>query len=108
MSFNFTTSLVQMPKRTTYWKKIGGIHRLSEFKPHKPFRGYEVSSNLVVPIQLEKYMPWFILVSDDSGHDYVIPESKSEDWEAWLDEEDDLPDYATRVEGDFRFREWEG
>lgn len=55
---------------------------------------------------------WYILVSDESGHDYVIPQDKLDNWEAWVDldsddpESWDAPDYAERVEGNFRFRQY--
>jgi len=56
---------------------------------------------------------WYILVSDDSGHYYVIPENKSEDWNKFLQipEDDplswDVPEYAKRKEGFFRFKIYE-
>jgi hypothetical protein len=56
-------------------------------------------------------MSWFILVGDDSGHKYVIPEDKREEWWDFIDAEDydvEFPSYATMVEGSFRFKEWEG
>lgn len=51
----------------------------------------------------------YILVSDNSGHDYVIPSNKGEEWYDWLElpEEDIschiLPDYAKKVEGGLEF-----
>ena len=52
---------------------------------------------------------WFVIVGDDSGHEYVIPEEKRDEFYVWVDDEDnwDEPDYATRIEGNFRFKEWE-
>ena len=43
----------------------------------------------------------YILISDDSGHDYVIPSIKSQDWYKWLsllEEDINLPNWAKRVE----------
>lgn len=56
----------------------------------------------------ERYT-YFRLVSDNSGHDYVIPVDRSEDWEAFMAiPEDDqasweVPDFAHQVEGDLQF-----
>jgi hypothetical protein len=49
------------------------------------------------------------LVSDNSGHDYVIPVEKSDDWYKFmdLDEDDpaswDVPEWARMVEGGLTF-----
>ena len=56
---------------------------------------------------------WYVMVYDDSGHRYVIPEDKLEDWENWLNLEESNedswiePHYAKRIEGRLRFKEWE-
>lgn len=54
---------------------------------------------------------WFILVGDESGHEYVIPENKSEEWEKWLESEEaelgDVPEWADKKEGLFRFKQYE-
>lgn len=53
---------------------------------------------------------WFVLVSDDSGHRYIIPEAMRKEWDKFLDtlEEsyEDVPEWATYVEH-FRFQQWE-
>lgn len=54
---------------------------------------------------------WFILVRDDSGHQYVIPEEKKTDWDDWLNDEEcytygQLPNYAIRIDGYLRFKQW--
>lgn len=47
----------------------------------------------------------FILVQDNDGHWYVIPQPRISDWQAWLDVSHlddgawDLPSYATEVGG---------
>ena len=45
------------------------------------------------------------LVSDDSGHDYVIPSDKSDDWYDFDFEDDNfrLPPWAVRIEGGLEF-----
>ena len=46
----------------------------------------------------------FKLVHDNDGHQYVIPSLKSGEWWAWLEEADnDLPEWARRVDGHFSF-----
>lgn len=51
----------------------------------------------------------FILVYDNPGHAYYIPEGRRPDWEEWLclDDDDERsweePDYATRIDGTFTF-----
>lgn len=51
----------------------------------------------------------YILVSDNSGHDYVIPSDKGDDWYDWLELPEDtpnsyvLPDYAKKIEGGLEF-----
>lgn len=42
----------------------------------------------------------YILVQDGDTHWYVIPRDCESDWFEWVDsEEDDVPDYATRIGG---------
>jgi hypothetical protein len=50
-------------------------------------------------------MKKYCLVSDDSGHDYVIPTDKRNEWYSFdFDEYDfDLPDWARQVEGGLEF-----
>lgn len=54
-------------------------------------------------------MTKYCLVSDDSGHDYVIPSENRKEWYEFLDlPEDDpnsdpVPDWARRVEGGLEF-----
>lgn len=43
----------------------------------------------------------YCLVGDDSGHDYVIPSDKRDEWYELM--EDDVPDWAERVEGGLEF-----
>lgn len=56
---------------------------------------------------------WNLLVSDNSGHEYVIPQSKRLEWESFLEipEDDekswDVPYWAEEKEGFFRFKEYE-
>lgn len=51
---------------------------------------------------------WYVLVSDDSGHEYVIPEDKEEEFYGWVDEElPDPPEWAYQKEGFFRFKQFE-
>lgn len=51
----------------------------------------------------------YILVSDNSGHDYIIPSDKGDEWYDWLElSEDDpncyvLPEYAKKIEGGLEF-----
>ena len=50
-------------------------------------------------------MKKYCLVSDDSGHDYVIPSDKGSEWYS-IDFEDydlELPDWAIMVEGGLEF-----
>lgn len=66
-----------------------------EFLMQVPFLSYE-------PIQLREGR--FVLSSDDSGHEYLIPEDKSGEWNEFLDNPEmpymDLPEWADRFEGD--------
>lgn len=54
----------------------------------------------------------YILVTDDSGHWYVIPAAKRVRWEIWRDSDDaDLgvsPEYAEGVGGNPNLVEFEG
>lgn len=49
----------------------------------------------------------FILVSDDDGHDYIIPVSRRNDWDKWCDmdsydcESWQVPNYAMSVDRPF-------
>lgn len=45
------------------------------------------------------------LVSDDSGHDYVIPSDRSEEWYSLDFENDDLPDWAIMIGGGLEFED---
>jgi hypothetical protein len=62
-------------------------------------------------IQKEKAGP-FILVTDDSGHWYVIPSAKRIRWAVWLESEDaelgSPPDYAQAVGGNPNLVEFTG
>lgn len=41
----------------------------------------------------------FRFVSDDDGHDYLIPEDKLKDWWEWLDSEELIcPEWAERLD----------
>ncbi len=45
---------------------------------------------------------WFRIVADDSGHDYVIPSDKAEEWDAFLSGDVDtwdVPEWAIRIDG---------
>jgi hypothetical protein len=45
---------------------------------------------------------YYILVQDDSCHWYVIPSDREDDWNKFIEKEDDLgeiPDYAQSVGG---------
>lgn len=50
-------------------------------------------------------MKKYCLVSDDSGHNYVIPSHKGGEWYSIYFETDDidLPDWAIRIEGGLEF-----
>jgi hypothetical protein len=45
----------------------------------------------------------YILVSDDSGHHYVIPNGREEHWNAWIGstqwEDGEIPAYAEAIGG---------
>lgn len=47
----------------------------------------------------------FFIGTDDSGHDYIVPVAKRDEWHAWQDipEEDlrswDVPEFAQRIDG---------
>ena len=46
------------------------------------------------------------IVNDDSGHEYVIPVHRAEEWDAWLHSQDwedgELPGtWAERIDGNF-------
>ena len=51
----------------------------------------------------------YIIVNDDSGHDYVIPMSKRAEWGHWCGsrawEAGEVPAYAMRIEGTLSFRD---
>lgn len=51
--------------------------------------------------------PRYKIVGDNSGHDYVIPVERSEEWEKWLDSQDwkdgVTPIYAMRIDGHLTF-----
>lgn len=51
----------------------------------------------------------YIIVGDNSGHDYVIPMPQREHWDAWIGSDDwaagVTPPYAMRVEGTLTFKE---
>lgn len=57
-------------------------------------------------------MTWHKLVSDNSGHDYVIPSEKLNEWDVFMQIPDDderswdVPDWAHRIDGRFEFGEW--
>ena len=46
----------------------------------------------------------YTLVSDDDGHEYIIPYEKLDEWEEFLQSEEcelgDVPEYAERKEGE--------
>jgi len=49
------------------------------------------------------------IVSDDSGHEYVIPVGLRADWYVFLDDEDacDAPEWAKRIDGGrLTFTDW--
>lgn len=49
-------------------------------------------------------MKKYCLVSDDSGHSYVIPSDRKDDWYKFCDMEDwNVPEWAKYVEGDLEF-----
>lgn len=52
---------------------------------------------------------WHVLVSDESGHDYVIPEGREGEFEDLINDEDleEFPAWADLKEGLFRFKEYE-
>lgn len=48
------------------------------------------------------------LVGDDSGHDYVVPVDKTDEWYQWMDSEaaelgDEPPEWARIIAGTFTF-----
>jgi hypothetical protein len=49
---------------------------------------------------------WYVLVRDDSGHTYVIPQNRGYEWERMVDTMEEIPEWATRV-GPIRFKRWE-
>jgi hypothetical protein len=55
----------------------------------------------------------FFIASDDSGHDYVVPWAKREEWYQFVDRLsddccEDVPDYADRIDGGIvTFTSWE-
>lgn len=52
---------------------------------------------------------WFRLVSDDSGHDYVVPVERSDEWDDydWEENEWEAPEWATRLGGSgLQFQTW--
>lgn len=54
---------------------------------------------------------WYTLVNDDSGHEYVIPVDREDEWDIWLSgdgpEYGVVPDWADEKEGHFKFKEYE-
>lgn len=56
----------------------------------------------------------FIIVGDNSGHDYVIPLDKQDNWSAFMsiDEDDptawDVPKWARRINGPWTFTDPQG
>lgn len=52
----------------------------------------------------------YVLASDDSGHEYVIPKARSQHWEAWLGSDDWMdgvaPDWAERIDGTFEILDY--
>jgi len=55
---------------------------------------------------------WHALVSDNDGHEYVIPLDKVDEFYAWVestcddDSEDNEPAWAVRKEGTFQFKQY--
>lgn len=49
----------------------------------------------------------YIIVADDSGHEYYIPEDKADTWQEWLALPEpecwQVPDWAVRIDGHFTF-----
>ena len=58
---------------------------------------------------MEQETARYRIVGDNSGHKYVIPVAKSEDWSRWMEIPDDderawvEPEYAVRIDGNFTF-----
>ena len=100
-------------KRTTRYGKSGDVievawytcdEELDEWIRVLHFERQELEEALTTD---EK---WYIIVGDDSGHEYVIPADKGREWYAWLEDEEassygPFPEYAKTVEG-IEFREW--
>lgn len=57
----------------------------------------------------------YILINDDDGNWYVIPEDKQDTWNDWMNSEDyddgmEIPKYASKVDGcpsTVKFKNWE-
>lgn len=45
----------------------------------------------------------YCIVSDDDGHDYVIPKDRRKDWESWVEDPEsayrELPEWADPIGG---------
>ncbi len=54
--------------------------------------------------------PSYEVVSDDSGHDYVIPSARKLRWYIWCDSEEAelgaVPEWAERINGKLRFENY--
>lgn len=53
----------------------------------------------------------FIQVKDDSGHRFVIPFERRDEWDEWVQDDTEagweVPEYAVGVDGgDVVFKEW--
>lgn len=50
----------------------------------------------------------YFLTTDGDGHHYVVPLSRADDFDRWVQDEEDweVPAYATRVEGRITFDDW--
>lgn len=76
-------------------------HRVVSSLPYKVVNGELVAA---------KDDSWFVVVKDDSGHDYVIPASKKSEWYVSLEESAygrfEAPKWADRIDGTFKFKEY--
>lgn len=51
----------------------------------------------------------YVIVGDDSGHEYVIPMARRSDWTAFMESDEpasgEVPAYAMRIEGTLTFKD---
>lgn len=76
----------------------------------KPGQHTGLNCGVQIPANLHnKPSTRYRIVGDNSGHEYYIPEDRSDEWRKWaeIDEDDerswDVPEYAVRIDGRFTF-----